>query len=332
MPHSTLTHLPPTGERLLTPPLGDDGARLALEGVFTFAYTGLRFDALYQTAPDGAFTRRHPYLQWSPREPLLEAADPARHRYQFLIPPEWKLQGQSLGLRVDVDRFVDEFLIPPSEVRAALTGEMTLRLLPPPAASLWPLLAATSLPATALAGSLGWLLHRRMTLQGLPPEVQIRLDRINRQHRAARAAMPNPRLEESLRALHAGAWTLARQIRSLQTARSRIDGVALNAEAERLDQEIAGFTDTAARASGQAALLEKRKALALLEEMERAQTRSTLRLATLEATLDTACLTLQRLPPEPSSRSETALLRDLDAELTALAEVEREIASLELLR
>src|SRR5205823_3310462 len=127
-------------------------------------------------------------------------------------------------------------------------------------ASLWPLLAAASLPATALAGGLGWLLHRRMTLQGLLPEVQQRLERINQKHRAARAALGtarNSRLEESLRAVHAGAWTLARQIRSLQTARSRIDGLALHTETERLDQEVAGFTDTAARAAGQAALTEK---------------------------------------------------------------------------
>src|SRR5712692_2883640 len=114
MPESELAtvRLPPTGDRLLTPPLGPSGASLVLEGVFTFRYSGLQFDALYRTGPDGAFSQRHSYLAWSPRQPLLESEDIARHRYQFRYPSEWGLRGQSIGLRIDLDRFVDEFLIP----------------------------------------------------------------------------------------------------------------------------------------------------------------------------------------------------------------------------
>src|SRR5436190_513406 len=41
MPHyDALTHLPPTADRLLTPPLGEDGARLILQGFSTFRNTG----------------------------------------------------------------------------------------------------------------------------------------------------------------------------------------------------------------------------------------------------------------------------------------------------
>jgi hypothetical protein len=327
------TRLQPTGERLLTPPLGEVGARIVLEGVFTFHYTGARFDALYMTGPDGLFARRHPYLQWSPREPLLESEDLNRHRYQFRVPAGWNLEGQSLGLRVDVDRFVDEFLIPPSEVRGALTGEMTLRVLPPPATpgSLWAMMAAASLPAAAVAGGVGWVLWRRMALQGLPPELQEQLVRINRKHRIAHAALGpsrSPRLQETLGAVHAGAWSLARQIRALHTARSQIDGLSLQSEAERLEQELDRFADPIARAEGKAALAEKRKTLEILDEMELLQKRSTLRLATIEATLDTTCLSLRRPPPGSGAPFEDPVLCELEAEVTAIAEVEQEIRSL----
>src|SRR5688572_26607623 len=96
-PHAR-THLRPTGDRLLTPPLGEDGARIVLEGVITFRHTGKRFDALYQTGPEGGFTLPHAYLEWSPRTPLLEREDRARHQYEFRVPAGWKLEGQSLGL------------------------------------------------------------------------------------------------------------------------------------------------------------------------------------------------------------------------------------------
>jgi hypothetical protein len=331
-PNLAHAHLHPTGDRLLTPPLDEGGARIVLEGVFTFRYSGLQFDALYQTGPEGDFTRPHPYLQWSPRVPLLESEDRARHRYEFRVPAGWRLGGQSLGLRVDVDRFVEQFLLPPSEVRAALTGEMTVRVLPPPPTTLWPVLAAAGLPATLVAGGLGWVLHRRMALQGLPPELQLRLERINRKVRAARAAsrsLRSSRLGESLRALHHGAWALARQFRALQQALSRVDGLALQVEAERLEQALPRMREAGAQVAGQAVLAEKRKALVLLHELDHAQTRSAMRLAAIEATLDTTLLTLQQPPAGTCGPFEPTVLRDLEAEVMAIAEVAREIESAE---
>src|SRR5436309_2392684 len=144
MPESELMHawLRPSGDCALTPPLGSTGARLVLRGAFTFQYDGSQFDAFYRTGTDGAFSQPHSLFQWTPRTPLLESADVARHRYEFSVPAEWKLGGQSLGLRLDLDRLVDEYLIPPSDVRAALTGEMELLVMPLPATpvSLLPLI------------------------------------------------------------------------------------------------------------------------------------------------------------------------------------------------
>ena len=322
--------LPPTGDRLLTPPLGDTGARLVLEGVFTFRYSGMQFDALYRTGPEGAFSQRHPYLDWSPHPPLVESEDVARHRYQFRIPAQWKLQGQSIGLRINLDRFVDEFLIPPSEVRASLAGEMALRVLPLPAApaNLWPEIVGASVPAALMIGGLGWILQRRMALAGMPLELQRQLERIIQKQRAALAALgPGPprhqRLAGDLKAVPAGAWTLARRIRRLRDARSHIDRTSLAAEVAWLEREPACLADAAGRGVGGTALVEKRKALALLEEIERTEARCALQLTTLEATLDTTCLTLRQLQPDsPPTPSLESVRRELQAEVAAIAEAE----------
>jgi hypothetical protein len=331
------TELRPTGDRLLTPPIGDSGARLVLEGVFTFRYSGMQFDALYRTGPDGAFSQRHSYLDWSPSPPLLDCEEVARHRYQFLIPAAAKRQGQSVGLRVDLDRFVDEFLIPPSEVRAGLTGVMMLRVLPLAGApvSPWAAIVGLSVPAAVMLGGVGWVLRRRLALSGLPHELQLQLERISRKQRAARAALGSGplrcrRLDENLSAVQAGAWTLARQIRVLARARSHLDQPSLQAEAQRLELDLVSLTDAAALAAGVAALAEKRKTLALLEEIAITEARCAMRLTGLEATLDTACLTLRHLQPAMSAPSPVdALRREMEAELTALAQVAREIATLE---
>jgi hypothetical protein len=332
MPDTELAavRLPPTGDRLLTPPLGNAGARIVLVGVFTFRYSGMHFDALYRTGPAGAFSRRHPYLDWSPRAPVLESKDVTRHRYQFRFPAEWKLQGQSIGLRIDLDRFVDEYLIPPSEVRASLTGEMVLRVLPLPAAPVnpWPEIVGASLPAALVIGGLSWILQRRMALAGMPLELQRQLERIIRKQRATLAALGSgppryQRLGEDLKTVQAGAWTLARRIRRLRNTRSRIDQTSLVVQVGCLQQELARLTDASARDAGEAALVEKRKALTLLEEIERAEARCTLQLSTLEATLDTTYLTLRQLQPDgPATPSVESVRCELEAEIAAIAEQE----------
>jgi hypothetical protein len=322
--------LRPTGDRVLTPPLGSAGARIVLEGVFTFRYSGMQFDALYRTGPGGAFSQRHPYLEWSPRPPVLESGDAGRHRYQCRIPAEWKLQGQSIGLRIDLDRLVDEFLIPPSEVRAAMAGEMVLRVQPLPVApvDLWPEIVGASLPAALLIGGLGWVLQRRIALAGMPFELQRQLERIIEKQRTALAALGSgplrcQRLAEDLKAVPAGAWALARRIRRLRDARSRIDRAALVWGMDSLEQELVCLTDSATRGVGDYALIEKRKTLALLEEIERTETRCAMQLTTLEATLDTTCLTLRQLQPSsPTPPSVETVRRALEAEVAAIAETE----------
>lgn len=322
--------LPRTGDWLLTPPLGATGARVVLEGVFTFQYSGMRFDPRYRTGTSGGFTLRHPYLQWRPRPPLLESDSVDRHRYQFRFPAEWKLQEQSIGLRLDLDRLVDEFLIPPSEVRAALSGEMVLRVRPLPGApaSLWPEVLGASVPAALLIGGVGWVLRRRMALAGMPVQLQEQLGRILRKQRSALAAASDGpphhrRLAEELQAIPAGAWAVARRIRSLRDARARIDQPALTVQVLCLAHELAGAPDPTARGAGEAALAEKRKVLSLLEQIQGQEAHCAMLLASLEATLDTACLILRQVEPAgPAAAPLERVRRDLQAEIAAISEQE----------
>src|SRR5579862_3490102 len=147
MPDNVLASipLPPTGETLLTPALPDfanNSYRIVIEGVFRFKGADY-FDAAYRLGPDGRVTGRHNYLVWSPHSPTLLEQDTARHRYVFLIPSEWRFDGQSVGVKIDIDRLVDETLETPDEIRSELQGGVTMTVLQTPygAASLWPTVA-----------------------------------------------------------------------------------------------------------------------------------------------------------------------------------------------
>src|SRR5690349_2068418 len=127
--------LRPTGETVVTPVLTDVGTRdyrIILEGTLRFAYDGEEFDALYRSGPSGDFTRRHDFIRWAPRPLPVENQDPVHHRYVFRVPWEWHMEGQSVGVGVNLDAFVNEFLIRPSEVSGALSGELRMTVLQSP--------------------------------------------------------------------------------------------------------------------------------------------------------------------------------------------------------
>lgn len=342
MPDQTeiaVSRLSPDGNRLLTPPLADPerfAYHIVLEGVFTFAYADVRFDALRKATGNGPFAARHDYLEWTPVPPLLLSEDPARHRAVFRVPANGTPGGQSVGVRVDVDRFVRDYLIAPSEVRSALAGEMTLTVLQIPLAppSPWTLLAGASLPAALVAGGVGLVVRRRIALRGLSPDLQAALGRVENKVRATRGAASHahgrllPHLPERLDRLRRGAWALARQTADLRDAQRLLDPRALHAQIKKLERAVEAMNDAAAQSEGRSALEEKRKSLARLAEMRQAEELCVLRLAKIEAVLDSTCLALRGARATAATpASEESLRRALDAEVEAVAEVERTLAA-----
>jgi hypothetical protein len=345
MPENNLASsvLKPTGESLLSPALTDFarfGYRIALEGVFRCDVNGMQFDALYKTDPKGGFTQAHRYLKWTPETPVLESADPANHRYVFRIPSEGRWEGQSVGVRIDVDRFVDEFLIPPSEVKNALSGEIKMTVLQVPLAppSPWPLLIGASLPAAVMIGGVGLVIRRRMTLGGLAYDLQVKVGQIEQKYRAARAALSRQDsrllpIQERLAALKEGALALARQIQTLRSTQSSIDRPVLEAEMRVLQRHLTTLDASPIRQESERTLAEKRKTLTLLEEIARTESLCALRLAKIEAVLDTTGLTLRSVQASATTvPPEESLCQALDREVAALYETEREFAACESLR
>lgn len=330
MPENVLTRseLRPDGTLLLTPALdpGRFGYRVVLEGVFTFAYTGEQFDALYRDHGTGKFTDRHSYLQWQPEAGVLESADPAAHRYVFRLPATAVKPGESAGVRVDIDHFVSDVLIPPSEVRSQMRGSLGIQVMQVPLAppSPWSV-GWVGVPAAVTIGCIGWVVRRRMAFQGVPDEVASQLARIERKCRAARGLVTRRHerlfpLAGRIGALQEAAFDLARELRSLHSSRRFLERPVL----EREIAELAASRDSV-RPEARAALAEKRKNLILLDQSQEAESACRLRLTRIEAVLDSACLTLRSDSEPVGGHLAEDLCRDLDAELGALREMARSL-------
>ncbi len=322
-----------------TPPMeaqNGDEWRVVLEGTFRFAETGQTFDAVYRLSDNGvAATNAHDYLQWRPAALTLERADPARRRYVFRVSPGAIPDGESVGVRLNVDRFVDETLMEPSRVKSALSGDLSVSVLRTPAVVPWGLYAVeASVPAALALGGVGLLVRRRMILGGLDADLIHAVGRIEQKTRVARQAATRahraslPQMTERFGQLARGAQAVARQAQDLRNAQRLVDRRAVQREIGALERRLAAGKDDEGAAHARATLNEKRHALARLDEMKQAEEVCGLRLAKIEAVLDSAALTLRSARAAArAAPSEEALRHDLDAEVRALHEVERDLAA-----
>jgi len=347
MPDTILGSFPlnPSGGQILTPPLVERdtyGYRIVLEGVLRFGYTGEVFDAVYRWDTGESVPQTHRYLKWTPGVPLLESEDREAHRYVFRIEPGSNLQASdgSVAVGVNPDTFIDRYTIPLSEVERALSGSMTLTVLqfPLAPANPWALVGWVGLPTALVAGGLGVVIRRRMALQGLEPDLLAHLDRIEQKAREARNRLSRQDrrllpVAERLSALRASALALIRRIQETREARRQFDAVRLNAEIVMLEGTLAALKDPEGRRQAERALEQKRHSRDLLDALGRAETNSTLRLNSIEALLDTACLTLHSARiAAPAAPAEESLCHSLDAEVAAIHEAAREMARCDTLQ
>jgi hypothetical protein len=324
---------------VLTPRLDGSSsgpARIVVEGVFQFGYGGTRFDARYRAKGDGAFDQPHEYLSWSPQQPELESEDPANHRYVYRVPTALAASGQSLGLRLDVDRLVSEYLITPSEARQSLAGGMRVRVLqaPPPPQSLGALLGWVAAPALLTVSGVGWVVRRRMRFQGLDADLRERVERIDERYahaqRAARAQSKGlAPLDERLRSLRSSTLGLARQAQELRRSRRQLDQARIVAEVAAHRERLAGLTDERVRGEAASVLAAKERTLALFGDLESAETHCLIRLEKIEAVLETTALSLRgtqgQVVAAAAAQGDDPLCRALDAEVMAIREVQEEL-------
>lgn len=311
--------------------------RLVVEGVGAFAHTGEAFDALYRAGEDGGFRLPHRWLTWSPAPLEPYSADRVTHRYEFVLPNEW--EGQSIGLGFNIDALVEEFLIPPSEVKAGLSGMLRVQMLKIPLGTSfsWGALGLVTAPVMAGSVGLGFILRRRTLFAGLAPDLRLQTERVEEKYRAARAAVSAGQgralpLPERLTALREGAHQLTRRVQALRDTQRRHDRRLLAGELDSLRVRLSGVKDERVRREGELAMAEKRKSLDLLDELAASEVHCSLRLTRIEALLETTALSLRRDRLHDASRTaeatDEALCRDLDAELAALREVSQEAGDL----
>ena len=317
----------PDGVRVVAP-MGnaepDADLLLEIQGGVRCAYNDTRYDALYVCHASGAAdtSQPHAYLAWQPHAPILEASDIRAHRYLFRFPKI--ARGVSPTVRVDVDRFVNEFLIPPSEVRDSLSGQFTLIVHAPMLAApqRWRS-ALAAVPALALTGGLVWVIHRRMSAGSLEFDLQAQLNRVREKAAAARRAIrpEDARLvpvRERLQMLEFGAVQLANQIQQIRGARALHNRAALERDAKLLVQRTSVDPPNEELLE---TLVVKRKALERLTELDRAESRLGSRLTRIEAVLESTLAGLQSVRVGAmTSPVGDSVCQALDAEVSALRE------------
>jgi hypothetical protein len=338
----------PDGDRTVVPIRPDDpaaGQLVEVRGVVWCAYNGVSYDAVcafgppstrriverppgvpradatYSDIPSvtGGAPRPDGRLSWQPAAPTLVEADIHAHRYVFRFPS--LARGVSPTVRFDIDRFVDELLIPPSEVRRSLSGgfEMRVQAAPPP--SPWPA-ALAAVPVLALTGGLAWVIQRRMANVALDYDLQSQVNRIRERAAAARRAL---RPEDArivpvrahLCALEAGAARTAGQAQQVRSARSLHSRAALERDVRALQQRASAGAPTPDVVLQ--TLAEKQRALESLAELERTEVKLASRLDRIEATVEGALAGLHSVRAGTmESGARESVCRSLASEVAAL--------------
>lgn len=336
MPELIHAKILPTGEKVATPPL-DDAAltdyRFVLEGSFRFAYSDEIIDAAYRFRPDGSREPvRHNLIAWSPRTPLLDKEDVAGHRYVFRVPANWSMDGQSLTVGLDVPAFIREYKLPDSEILSQLTGELAMSVQSEAIGGalpvwIWP---GAAIPVAGLAAGTAWIIRRRMSFGGLDGDLRESISLLYAKAAAAlRLAAKQKRTSRELRsriaALQRGAVDVAQRLQSIRRSLAMTDPDRTASEIQTLESRLEAPAEATTRHDLQAALEQKRKALAAANELRSAEERCRLRLTKIEGVIDSACLQLQRANVgEKPGPVEDTVLRELDSEVRAVGEVARE--------
>jgi hypothetical protein len=333
----TIANLPlPADGNVVLPPVDTSRFedRVILRGSWT-CY-GETFDA--RCGADGMTP--HNYLQWSPVEPELIGENRSGHEYVYRVRPGSLPDGQSLTVRLDVDRLIDRYVGQTrSEIVAALSGglsvEVTRTALVAPFP--WASVLASSLVGSAAVGGFLWVARRRQLLAGIPPELLARVEKIGEKAAAARRAVGGQAgtlpLRERVDALARAALPLARQATDLRNARATVDRPTLLRAVSLIEDRLPALAPgTPERREAEATRDEKQKALARLDELERAEALCLLRLEKIEAVLDSTALTLHSAQARAGNpASEEHLRKSLDAEVAAVHAVAEQAPELQLM-
>lgn len=265
--------------------------RAVLAGSFKCSYNGRTYDALFSSIGEGP-GQPHSFVRWSPAEMEVMAENRAAHRYVLRL-PEGAGTPASVSAWVDVDGFVTEFIITPSEVRQSLSGNLRLQLWraspqgPPP----WLIIGGIVGIAALGLGAFGlWRQARRRMA-----DVRELLGRIERSYTTAMDSVRESdwdtgEHERQLRHLRDGARELAERIGGFRRVAGRIDRDRLDDEIAQTQARLQEAERDDVRQELRSVLDARRRLREAVEDTEAAEQRYLLRLSRIDSTLEATSL------------------------------------------
>jgi len=297
--------------------------RIVLDGVFSCSYNGRSYDAFYTTSDTGALDRRHDYVRWSPDDMKLAEYDTSAHRYVLKLANDRGELPQAVTARVNVDRFVTDLIITPSQVTDSLSGNLRLGVWRSSrsGAAAWLTLGLVLVAAALVAV----LLRRRARPAAEMADVAQLLSRIERKYGSAMSVIEGQRpdafeLSSQLERLRDGAQELAEHIAAFRGAAGTVDQQQLEGEIAQVEQQLEQTQRDDLRQEIEATLAAKRKLRDLLADTEANEARYLLRLSKIESTMDATTVWVA---------GQEARLADEVGEDRAIAELQQELKSLD---
>jgi len=325
----TISHVevPLDGTAVSLPQMGDKGEySVVVTGVVGCDIDGREYDAGYRADAAGRFDQPHELLIVRPKElSISESADGA-HTYILGPIAAEEFAGEAVTLRLDVDKLVDEFIRTPSEIKRSLSGTLRAELLfSPPTMSPLMLALMIGVPVLLAALVVGALVDAsRKAAQRPYQDVSTMRRRIGRKCKAALGDIgaDEPLFEElrdRLAELERGADELARHVITFREAKLGHDDKHVEAEINRLEQEMLADLSPEALKQYESEIAGKRQTLEYLRTNAESEAGYLLRLTKVETTVDNLRLKLPRLRVQLSETGiDRAAVEEIDSELGLL--------------
>jgi hypothetical protein len=185
------------------------------------------------------------------------------------------------------------------------------------------------LPAAGLLAGTAWVVRRRASFGGLDEDLrgqvaELSVKAASALRLAAKQRRTSRELKARIGALQKGSVEVAHRLQTIRRRLATTDTTRTSEEIANLESRVNSTNESTTRYEAESALDQKRKALRAADELKAAEERCRLRLSKIEGVIDLVCLQLERANVgETVGPVEDTVLRELDSEVRAVAEVAR---------
>ncbi len=334
--------VPLDGAQAATVPIPDtpDATyELLVSGTFEFALDGRTYDAVYAVPEKrGGAATRHSFVRVTPPElSCMDSSYQVGHEYAYAAPSRASVAGQSWTVGLDIDALQRHALATRSEVLAALSGDLRVRLVQTA--------EVRESPAQWLAAHWGWLacacpvlllvmVGTLLAAGQATRDTSKQLRRIERKRREARRSAEGhgelfDELLAQLEELRRSAYRIVAYIEQTRLAESGRTIPAASAEVHRLERDLERAASPAVRAECEVALAEARQALQALESLRERREAAYMRLRKIESVFESSIMRIREAAlrfegDEREDRSIEALRAEFRLVTETIDEITRE--------